>query len=224
MNYLNQVKTSTKVGAGAAAVIGLLYMIIPSFTRTLIAIVAAAGLIVLGALKLRDYFKASRKPGLPDLDLALGCFLIIAGIVFIIYHNYISVIAFLCMVLILWLVFTELGQRTYDLYKAHVPLQNVGIIGGCAGLILIFGILVLCGVGGNVLLGLGVILAAAGAVFCEIWVPMSLNAPQAPAAPAAPAEPAAPAAPSASVEEILNVDAAPADDTPDAADLDDLQK
>ncbi len=221
MNYLNQIKASTKIYAAAAAVIGLLYMIVPSFTRTLIAIVAAALLIYLGVMKLMAYFKASRKPGLPELDLAFGCFLIIAGIIFIIYRGTVSSIAILAMILVMWLVICELGQRTFDLYKAHAPLQNVGILGGCALLVLIFAILVLCRVGGNVVLGLGVILAAVAAIFCEIWVPMSQNAPQAPAA--APAEPSAPAA-SASVEEILNVDAAPADDAPDAADLDDLQK
>ena len=222
MDHLNQIKASTKICAAAAAVIGLLYMIVPAFTRTLIAIVAAALLIYLGVMKLMAYFKASRNPGLPELDLALGGFLIIAGIIFIIYRGTVSSIAILAMILVMWLVICEIVQRTYDLYRLHAPLQNVGILRGSALLVLIFAILVLCRVGGNVVLGLGVILAAVAAIFCEIWVPMSLNAPQAPAA--APAQPAAPASPSASVEEILNVDAAPADDAPDAADLDDLQK
>ena len=220
MEFLNQIKGTTKICAAAAALIGLLYMIVPSFTRTLIALVAAAILIYLGVMKLQAYFKASRNPGLPELDLALGCFLIIAGIIFIIYRSTVSSIAILAMILVMWLVICEVGQRTFDLYKAHAPLQNVGILGGCALLILIFAILVLCRVGGNVILGLGVILAAVGAVFCEIWVPMALNAPQAPAE-----KPVQPTAPSAPVEEMLNIDAAPADDNaPDAADLDDLQK
>ena len=136
MEFLNQIKGTTKICAAAAALIGLLYMIVPSFTRTLIALVAAAILIYLGVMKLQAYFKASRNPGLPELDLALGCFLIIAGIIFIIYRSTVSSIAILAMILVMWLVICEVGQRTFDLYKAHAPLQNVGILGGCALLIL----------------------------------------------------------------------------------------
>lgn len=119
MNLLKAVKTPVLASCATAAVIGLLLLIWPVFILQFICILLAIGLIAVGVLRIMTYFK-DKKTSMPPLNLALGLFLIIAGIAMIAENSLLIFILPFILCLAVWFATLLMLQRTYDLFKAHV--------------------------------------------------------------------------------------------------------
>lgn len=183
MNLLKSVKTPTLIACIAAVAIGLLILIWPVFILQFVCILLALCLICVGGLRLMTYFKDTKKVGLPPLNLAIGLFLVVAGIAMIAENRQlISLFPFLLCLAVCFATFMML-QRTYDLYKAHVAdWWIIGIL-ALIGLILSIILLATCntamialGLDGSLILtGLSLIYSAAAVVATEIFIELRLG-------------------------------------------------
>ncbi|MBQ7065072.1 MAG: DUF308 domain-containing protein [Firmicutes bacterium] len=185
MNYFNSVKMAVKISTAVAAVIGLLFLIWPSFTVVVMCVLCGAALIAVGILRTRTYLNEVKNPGMPPLNLALGLFLIIAGITVIAENKYLRSLFTLVLMLLVVLAACILIQRTYDLVKSHVAewwMHGIGAL-----VIVILAILVLI-FRSRVLIGLSLIFAAVAVIASEIFIQIVTGKVESPVT-----EPAAPA-------------------------------